>query len=57
MSDGYAIDRFEELFVPKGWNVWRRIRRICEVSERKVQSGFAEHTYRGRDEACITRKK
>ena len=21
MSDGYAIDRFEELFVPKGWNV------------------------------------
>ncbi|CBL41897.1 hypothetical protein CK3_23220 [butyrate-producing bacterium SS3/4] len=35
----------------------RRIRRICEVSERKVQSGFAENTYRGRDEACITRKK
>ncbi|MFR4784678.1 MAG: hypothetical protein ACLUAR_18900 [Pilosibacter sp.] len=21
MSDGYAIDRFEELFVPKSWNV------------------------------------
>ena len=35
----------------------RRIRRICEVYERKVQSGFAENTYRGRDEACITRKK
>lgn len=21
MSDGYAIDKFEELFVPKAWNV------------------------------------
>ena len=21
MSDGYAIDRFEELFVPKAWKI------------------------------------
>ena len=37
-------------FVPKGWNIWRDgSGGTARFLRRKVQSGFAENTYRGRD--------